>query len=84
MGVQTAYGHGAVHFAFIGEGDEAVDAVSQGGLAGTGRSDNQDFFTFIDGQVDIVEGGFCLGKVLKCKVFKFNDRLFHASPLIHR
>ena len=84
LGVQAVHHHGAFHLTLVGIGNQAVDAVTQGGFAGAGRADNQHLFSLIDSQINVVECGFCLGEVLEGKIFEFDHRFFHGLPLIHR
>ncbi|KXT84825.1 hypothetical protein STRDD11_00761 [Streptococcus sp. DD11] len=62
---------------FIDMGDNAIQTLTQSGLARTGRPDNQDFLPFINSQIDLFQSRLGLSLILKRKVFKLNDCFFH-------
>jgi hypothetical protein len=57
-------------------GNEAVDAVYQCGLSRAGPSEDQDLLPPFYPEVDVLQGSFGLGSVLKREVFKFKGRTF--------
>ena len=60
-------------FAGVGIGDQAVDAVSKGGLAAAGGARDQNLLTLGNIQIDVIQRGLCLGCILKTEVFKRDD-----------
>jgi hypothetical protein len=66
------------HFPFVGEGNQAVDAVAQGALAAAAGADNQNFFARENLQVNIIERRLRLAEVLEGEILKLDDGLlFH-------
>jgi hypothetical protein len=55
-------------------GNKAIDTMDQGGLPGTRRPQDQDFFTSFYPQVDIIQALLCLGFIFEGKIFKTEDR----------
>ena len=60
--------------------NQAVDAVGQGGFSAAGRAGNQNLLALMYRQVNVVQGGFGLGGVLKAKIpERENGRIVHLD-----
>ena len=53
---------------FIGKGNQSVNAMRESAFSASGRPDNQNFFSRINIQIDIVKCWFTLTEILKGKI----------------
>ena len=69
-------------FPRISKRNQSVNATSNGAFTASRSACNQHFFSGINLQIDMMQGRFCLRRILKSIILKRNDGLCHdCSPL---